>query len=141
MDGPWNKVILQRYTETRTASGHATKSYVTWQTVWVKFRTLSGNERLRAQQVNATLTHEVSMTYGDSIVPHVDYRIVWGTRTFDIKDVRNVDEMNTEIRMLVSEVQTAGPVSSGSPSSSASSSESASISASPSASPSSSASA
>lgn len=132
--GPWHKVNLERYTETRTASGHATKTWSAYASgVWVQFRTLSGRERLSAQQANATLTHECSMVYAASLMPHVDYRIVWGTRIFDIKDVRNVDEANKEIRMLASEVPAAGPVSSESPSASPSGSASSSPSASASA--------
>lgn len=141
MNAQWHKVNLQRYVETRSASGHLTKTWSTYATVWMKLRTLSGNERLATQQVNALQSHEASMVYGASIIPHVDHRIVWGTRTFDIKDVRNVDELNTEIRMRIHEVQTAGPVSSPSPSASVSASPSVSVSGSPSASPSSSASA
>ena len=133
MDAQWHKVVLQRYTETRTTSGHATKSYVAYATVWMKFRTLSGNERLAAQQAGAVQSHEVSMNYCASLVPRVDWRISWGTRLFDIKDVRNVDELNRELRMRVTEVQAAGPVSSPSPSSSKSSSPSASASSSASA--------
>ncbi len=133
MDGPWYKVSLQRYAETRTGSGHASKTWSTYASPWMRMRTLSGGERIRAQQANAVLSHEASMTYCASIVPQVDHRIVWGSRTFDIKDVRNVDECNEEIRMLVTEVQVAGPVSSPSPSTSRSSSPSASASSSPSA--------
>lgn len=127
MDGYWHKTTLQRYRETRSPSGHATRVYEDFATgVWLRFRTLSGGERLRAQQVQATLTHEVTMVYEASLVPHVDWRIVWQGRIFDIKDVRNVDEMNVEIRMLVSEVLESGPVSSPSPSVSPSASPSAS---------------
>ncbi len=129
MDGPWHKVRLQRYTETRTPSGHASPTYATYSSAWMKFRTLSGMERRQAQQVNAVQTHEVSMTYCASVMPQVDHRIVWGTRIFDIKDVRNVDEMNTELRLLVHEVVIAGPVSSPSPSTSPSASPSSSPSA------------
>lgn len=128
-NAPWHKVSLQRYVETRTASGHSAKTWSTYATVWVQFRTLSGNERLSAQQASAVLTHEVLMNYGANIVPHADHRIVWGTRTFDVKNVRNVDEKNEEIRMLLTEVMAAGPVASGSPSTSPSASASSSASA------------
>lgn len=118
------KIELQRYTETRSASGHMTRTYETYATVRAGFRTLSGNERLAAQQVRAILTHEVTIRYRTGV--HPDHRILWGSRIFDIKDVRNVDEMNVEIRMLVSEVLETGPASSPSPSVSPSASPSAS---------------
>lgn len=130
MDGSWHRMTLQRYRETRSASGHAARAYENFATnVWMRFLTLSGGERLRAQQVQATLTHEATIVYAASLIPHVDWRILWGSRIFDIKDVRNVDEQNVEIRMLVSEVLPEGPAASPSPSVSPSASPSASASA------------
>ena len=118
-----NKVSLQNYDETRSASGHPTRTYATYASVWAKFRTLSGTERMAAQQVSGVITHEVTIRYRSDV--HVDHRILWGTRYFDIKDVRNVDEQNEQIRMLVTEIEVAGPSSSSSPSASPSSSASA----------------
>lgn len=115
-------VSLQRYTESRSSDGGVTKTYSTYATVWAGFRTLSGGERTSAQQVGATLTHEVTIRYRSGV--HVDHRILWGSRYFDIKDIRDVDERRKEIRMRVVEVMTAGPVSSPSPSTSGSASPS-----------------
>jgi len=115
-------IALQHWAETRTASGYATQTYTTYASVWAYIRTLSGRERLGAQQVNATLSHEITIYYRSDVQP--DDRIVWDGRYFDIKDVRNVDERNIEIRMLAVEVVTQGPSASPSPSASVSSSAS-----------------
>jgi SPP1 family predicted phage head-tail adaptor len=123
-----NLISIQSYTETRSASGAVTKTWTTYVSVWAKFRTLSGNERIAAQQASSVLTHEVSIRYLDFVKP--GDRISWGTRVFDIKDVRNFDELNVETRMLCSEVLASGPASSQSPSVSVSGSVSASPSAS-----------
>ena len=123
-----NLISIQSYTETRSASGAVTKTWTTYVSVWAKFRTLSGNERIAAQQASSVLTHEVSIRYLDFVKP--GDRISWWTRVFDIKDVRNFDELNVETRMLCSEVLASGPASSQSPSVSVSGSVSASPSAS-----------
>ncbi len=128
-----NLISLQSWSETRSASGAVVKTWTTYVSVWAKFRTLSGNERIAAQQASSVLTHEVSIRYLDFVKP--GDRISWGTRIFDIKDVRNVDERGVETRMLCSEVLASGPAWSPSPSGSSSASSS------PSASPSASASA
>lgn len=117
-----NLISLQSYAETRSASGHARQTWSTYVSVWAKFRTLSGNERIAAQQASSVLTHEVSIRQLD-FVKSGD-RIVWGDRIFDIKDVRNVDELNVETRMLCTEVLSSGPASSPSPSASTSASAS-----------------
>ena len=140
--GEMNRYIaLSRWTETRSDSGFVTKTFATYYNCWAKMRTLSGRERLSAQQVNATLSHEFTIHYTSDYTIQPDHRISYSGRTFDIKDVRNVDEGDIEIRMLCSEVLTAGPSASPSPSASVSTSPSASISSSPSGSVSSSASA
>lgn len=123
-----NMIDLQSYAETRSASGAVTKTWSTYATVWAKFRTLSGNERIAAQQVSSVLTHEITIRYRSGVQP--GHRISWSGRLFDIKDVRNVDELNIETRMLCTEVLAAGPASSPSPSASPSASTSSSPSAS-----------
>lgn len=84
------------------ATGERAKEYMTYATVWAAFRTLSGGERLAAEQVAATLTHEVSIRYRSGVRP--DHRILLGTRIFDIKDVRDLDEVHVELRMRCTEV-------------------------------------
>jgi SPP1 family predicted phage head-tail adaptor len=139
-------VALQKWVESRTASGHVTKTWGTYYNCWAYIRTLSGLERLRAQQVGTIHSHEITIRHTRDYVIQPDHRIVYvdadiGTRTFDIKDVRNVDEAGWEIRMQCIEIPTEGPSASPSPSASASASPSASVSGSPSTSVSASASA
>lgn len=120
------RIALQSYDESRTASGAVTRTWSTYATVWAQLRTLSGRERDRAQQEAATLSHEITIRYRSGVRP--DHRVYYAGRTFDIKDVRNVDERNKEIRMRCIEVAAGGPDSSPSPSASPSASPSSSAS-------------
>ena len=124
------RIALQHYVETRSASGAVTRTWATYATVWAQVRTLSGRERDIAQQERATLSHEITIRYRSGV--QADHRILYDSRYFDVKDVRNFDERNKEIRMRCIEVKVAGPSASPSISSSISQSPSASISASPS---------
>lgn len=116
-------IALQHYDETRDAAGGVTKTWTTYDSVWAALRTLSGRERDIAQQERTTLTHEITIRYRDDLQP--DDRIVYDSRYFDIKDVRNFDERDKMILMRCVEVLAAGPSSSPSPSASPSSSASA----------------
>jgi len=116
------RIALQSYAETRTASGAVTKTWATYDTVWAQLRTLSGRERDMAQQEASTLTHEITIRYRTGVQP--DHRVYYDSRYFDIKDVRNVDERNKELRLRCVEVLAGGPSASPSPSSSPSSSAS-----------------
>ena len=86
----------------RGDTGEVVKEYLPYASVWAAFRTLSGNERIAAQQVAATLTHEITIGYRSDV--KADHRIVMGTRIFDIKDPRDVDERHIELRMRCTEV-------------------------------------
>lgn len=100
------RISLQRSTETKSASGHPTKSWSTIATIWAKIRTLSGTEKVRNDQVVGLLSMEVTIRYSSDVSgAKVSDRILYGSDTFDIKDVRNVDEQNIEIRMLCTQVQ------------------------------------
>lgn len=127
-------VELQNYTEAPDATGHGVKTWATYDSVWAHLRTLSGNERIAAQQVKAIQTHEITIRYRSDV--QVNHRVVYGSRIWDIKDVRDIDEQNREIRMRCVEIPTQGPSASPSPSSSVSASPSSSVSSSPSSSPS-----
>lgn len=98
------KIVIQTATTTQSSSGQPTKSWSTLATIWAKIRTLSGNEMINAQQVQSILSHEFTIRYSSdvsSVKP--DDRIYFDSRYFDIKNVRNVDERNIEIRMLCNE--------------------------------------
>ena len=88
----------------KSKTGEPVKSYTVYATVWSYIRTLSGGEKIAAKQVQATLTHEVTIRYSSGVaaVKPAD-QVVLGGRVFDIKDVRNVDEGNIEIRMICKE--------------------------------------
>jgi SPP1 family predicted phage head-tail adaptor len=84
-------------------TGERTRSYQTYVTVWAYVRTLSGNERIAAEQVAATVTHEITIRYNPDFAVTPKHRILWGTRTFDIKDARNFDERDVKILMRCTE--------------------------------------
>jgi len=82
-------------------TGEPIRSYTEYAVVWAKIRTLSGRERNAAQQVQATMSHELTVRYSSDVSGAMPTdRVVYGSRIFDVKDVRNIDEANIEIRML-----------------------------------------
>lgn len=100
------RISLQSATKTKSASGHPTNSWSNYATIWARIRTLSGNEKVRNDQVVGLLSMEVTIRYSSDVsCVKVSDRVVYGSDIFDIKDVRNVDEKNIEIRMLCTKVQ------------------------------------
>jgi SPP1 family predicted phage head-tail adaptor len=63
---------------------------------------LSGEEFMLAQQLKAGTSHKITMRYYPDLTTH--HRLLFGTRTFEIVSIRNVDEMKVEHELLCREV-------------------------------------
>lgn len=77
-----------------------------WQDVvslWAKIEPLRGRERFVAQQAQSEVTHRVITRYYSGIKPQM--RVVYGSRSFDIEAVINVDEKNEWLELQCVEVQ------------------------------------
>lgn len=65
-------------------------------------RQLNGREQAESQQLKATATHEVKMRYYAGLTPQ--HRLKWGTRTFHIVSVDNIEEANVNHELRCREV-------------------------------------
>lgn len=101
-----HKVVV----ETSTSSREATYGDVqhTWSAldapngeVWANVKPLSGNERWIANAVTPEVTHRITMRYNPRVAPKD--RIKYGTRTFGILSVLNIDERNEMIELMAVE--------------------------------------
>ena len=67
---------------------------------------LSGRELINAQAVQSDVTHRLRMRYVAGV--ETKHRVIFGTRVFDIRAVRNIDERNIELGMLCTKGASAG---------------------------------
>lgn len=77
----------------------------TWQdvaTVWAAVEPLRGSERYRAQQVQAELSHKVTMRYQAGVKPQM--RLLHNGRVLNIEAVIDVEERHRWLELLCSEV-------------------------------------
>lgn len=96
-----HRVELQSSTETRSSVGEPVKTWTTYATVWAGIEPLRGQVALVAQQINAELTHHVTMRY-NSALDEGD-RIVYGARIFDVNVIRNVGGRKSAHELLCKE--------------------------------------
>lgn len=99
-----HRINLQSKTATRDSFGAETIAWKTERTIWASIKPLSGSEYFLAQQVQADVTHQIRIRYFEGIRP--DWRIVFGTRIFDIKSNINLDERNNEMILMAKEFVT-----------------------------------
>jgi SPP1 family predicted phage head-tail adaptor len=92
------RLVVQTETETQDTTGEPIRS---WQassigTRWGRIRPLRGRELFQAGQVDARITHEITMRYAQGITPKM--RIAYTdprtavVRIFDIESIATIDE-------------------------------------------------
>lgn len=78
--------------------------------VYASIDPLSGNELLRAEQFEASLTHRIRTRYVAGV--HPSYRVLYvdeyadSTRVFDIKQVIDPEERHRELELMCEELVT-----------------------------------
>ena len=83
-----HRVQLQQATEARDAHGQAVKTWTNQATVWAGVEPLRGQEGIVARQVAARAN--VRIVIRSRIDIDTDWRVVFGTRTYEIEDITNV---------------------------------------------------
>ena len=81
--------------------GGADETWVLVAEVWASLRPLAGNERIEADAIAGTVTHEVVMRYRAGLGGGQRLRL--GDRLFDLRAVLDVEERKRFLRCLVEE--------------------------------------
>lgn len=96
-----HRVTLQKPVDQRGSRGEQLERWETVDTVSADILPLRGEELVRAQQLEARLTHRIILRYGLAITP--DWRLVFGVREFYPVSVQNVGERNRQYEILAIE--------------------------------------
>lgn len=96
-----HRVTIQSETRTADGAGGFTLTWADVATVWGAVEPLKGMERLRAQQIEAPVTHSVTIRHRTDV--STKERIKFGTRLFNIRDVINPDERDRWLELLCEE--------------------------------------
>lgn len=109
------RIAIQSYTDTPNGSGGFTRS---WSTVSglnsVPCRITyappakKGDEVVTQQQVRSSVFATVTVRFRPSLNLSANMRVLYGTRTFEIRTVVPVDEYRQEITLQVEELQALG---------------------------------
>lgn len=96
------RITVQRRSTTLDAYGQEINSWINIGTVWAEVKPLSGREKMRsnAMVVEAELTHQVTVRYSELFTPSTTadaWRILFGTRIFNITASMNIDEADKTI--------------------------------------------
>ena len=98
-----HRLALQSNTPTISAGGSQTDSYATYATVWGSLRPIRGQELINAQQISAEVTSKATIRYNSAVIP--TDRIVFESRTLEIVDIIDFDEMHIFQEMTLKEIK------------------------------------
>lgn len=70
--------------------------------MWASVEPLRGDEFLQADRQGASVTTTIVIRYQSGIEPQM--RAVWGSHTYDIQSVINIDERQRETHLMCREI-------------------------------------
>jgi len=97
-----HKLEIEVATETRGAQGSAILSWACVETAYARVRPLTANEQLRAQQIQARVTHLIELRYTATLTHK--HRLNFCGRIFEVKGMTIVDERNRYIEIMAEEL-------------------------------------
>lgn len=90
-----HRVIIEQPDDSRSASGAIVKGWVEFASRWASIQPIRARETFQSKEFISEVTHQVKVRYLEGLTNKM--RLVFGTRTFDILEVLNVDERNREL--------------------------------------------
>lgn len=84
--------VQQQGSQTQSGSGELSDNWETYKTVWMALQPVSGRESERARQVLAEADTLADFDWSDAPAITPRMRAVYGSRTFDILHVANLQE-------------------------------------------------
>jgi len=98
-----HQVKLQRVTVSADSHGDQTKTWADLATVRASIEPLSGREFLQASQVMSDITVRIRIHKRNNITLTPKDRVLYGTRTFDIRHVIDWGDRGTDWQLLCTE--------------------------------------
>lgn len=96
-----HKVELQSPSHATDAGGGAVKTWTTLAHLWAKITPVSNNESVRQGKVQESITHNVTVRFRSDI--GTNYRLLYESRAFNIRGIRNIDERDRFLLLICEE--------------------------------------
>lgn len=96
-----HRMTIEYASRNPDGGGGADETWTTLAEVWADLRPLSGGERLAADGLAGTISHEITMRYRADVRPSMRFR--FGSRIFEISAVIDLDERRRRQRCQCTE--------------------------------------
>lgn len=99
-----HRVTIQSKSATQNSYGEEVITWSTLATVWAAVEPLSGREWLEGRQVTAEVTTRIRIRRRGDVTPEM--RVVYGSKTYDIMAVIEIEEQRREEHLMCQEIVT-----------------------------------
>lgn len=96
-----HRITVEAFTETPRADGGIDEAWTNVGQRWASIEPLNGKEFMEAQQLGSEVTHRVKLRHFPGLTPK--HRLTFGTRTFNIVSVLNLDERSIVAELMCKE--------------------------------------
>jgi SPP1 family predicted phage head-tail adaptor len=96
-------ITIQKRSDSPDQYGQPNTSWVEVTTAWASITAVTSRETYQAQQLNSQVTHSIVMRYQPVSIT-AGMQVKYGTKTFDVQAVDNVEQRNAILKLLVLEL-------------------------------------
>ncbi len=96
-----HSIRVQSLVETVDAGGGRTRAWVDYFLTHAAITPMSGRELRAGGQMQAPMTHRLTLRWAPGLTAKM--RVLFGTRVFNVRAVRNLDERNRWVELLCEE--------------------------------------
>ena len=92
-----HRVTLEQRSSTVDDAGQNTDSWSSYRTCYAEVIDKGGAEKIRGQQVDATIQAVVRIRHPEGTFPEPEHRVTFGSRTLNIESVQRRDSHDREV--------------------------------------------
>lgn len=97
------RITIESYTVAQGETGQETKTWSTYMSAWAAIEPMRGREFMEAKQLQADVDTRIRMRGQPDKTVKPSMRVKFGTRTYLISSVINVNEIGEELQLICKE--------------------------------------
>lgn len=96
-----HRITIETPTRSTDGIGGFTSTWATFASAWASITPVAAREDFHASRLEHRVTHKIMIRYVASVTSNM--RVVFGSRTFQIKGIKNLEERNRFLELKCEE--------------------------------------
>lgn len=99
-----HQIQIQQQSSSQDSSGQLLETWTTVRTSWASIQSITLKEAFQSDQLTSQVTHTITLRWPSGVSVQAGMRVVYGSHTYKIQAVNNIDERDVILRLLVMEL-------------------------------------